>query len=268
VTRRSEMPAEVAKEKAPEALRLMDFSLQGDVTVSITAVTPSGYDLHWQANLTEPAPNTKPGAFDDIVRQKHLFELNLPVDLSIDLRHARPDLSIRNITDLRRRLFVKARALLGAKAVEYGCADESEQTRCPLVKGSEARLASTIASEISPMFACSGRRLGDASVTHLREVRGDPNLEMAIDLNVNNRETDAHAGTMRFQLEAIPDADSFKAADASTEFVRKMLRGTRMTADCTISTSTAMPLAMDFVERVANTNPDVVVTSTVHFERR
>jgi hypothetical protein len=270
VTRRSELPAEVAKEKAPEALRLMDFNLQGDVTVSITEVTASGYDLHWQADLTEPAPNTKPGAFDDIVRQKHLFELNLPVDVSIDLRHARPDLSIRNIADLRRRMFIKARELLGAKAVDYGCADESEQTRCPLVRGSEARLASTIASEISPMFACSSRRLGDASLTHWREVRrgGDNNLEMAIELNVHNRETDVHAGTMRLQLEAILDAESFKAADEATEVVGKMLRGTRVTADCTISTTSAMPFAVDFVERVANTSPDVVVSSTVHFDRR
>src|SRR3954451_5380481 len=55
VTRRSEIPVE-AKEKQPEMMRAMDCSLQGDVTVTITAVTPIGYELHWQANMTEPTP--------------------------------------------------------------------------------------------------------------------------------------------------------------------------------------------------------------------
>jgi hypothetical protein len=274
VERSSKIPADVLQEKAPEILRAMDFSLQGDVTVTISALTASGYELHWQADITEPAPHTKPGASDDIVRQKHLFQLNLPLDVMIDLRNARPEMSIRNLPEVRQQMFVKVRELLGAKAAEYGCADESEHTRCPLMKGGPAQLESTILSEISPLFACSGRRLVDADLTHWREVRhaADNSIEMAIALNVHDRQADTRARTLRLQLEAIPDEDSYKTTDATsketTELIRKVLRGTRTTADCTISTTSAMPLDVNFVERVANTNPDVVVDNTVHIQRR
>lgn len=272
VTRRSEIPAE-AREKQPELMRAMDFRLEGDVTVSITAVTPSGYELHWQANMTEPTPRTKPGAPDDIVRQKHLFELNLPLDVMVDLRPARPEATIRNITEVRRQMFAKVRELLGPKAVAYGCADESEQTRCPLIKGGEKQLESTIVSEISPLFACSSSRLTDASLLHWREVRHATasSLQLAMDLYVHDRKTDNQAGTMKLQLEAIPDANSLKTTDAATEnteIIRNVLRGMRTTADCVVSTTSAMPLDIDYVERVANTSPDVVVSNTVHLKRR
>jgi hypothetical protein len=128
-------------------------------------------------------------------------------------------------------------------------------------------------SEISPLFACSSRRLRDASLLHWREVRHATasNVELAVDLNVHDRKTDSQAGTMKLQWEAIPDAKSLKTTDAATqntEIIRNALRGMRTTADCTVSTTSAMPLDVDYVERIANTSPDVVVSSTVHLQRR
>jgi hypothetical protein len=268
--RRTELSADAAKRPPQEVLRSMNFALKGEVDVTVTALTASGYDLHWQAAFTEPEPGTKPGAPDDIARQMHLFRLNQPVDLSIDLRHARPEATILNATTLRQQSFVKARELFGARAAELGCNDESEQTRCPLIHGSETRVASTIASQVAPLFACSGRRLTDPSLTEWREVRRaeDVNIELAVRLAVHHREIDAQAKTMQLQLETIPDAESYKGTDEAAEIVRKVLQGTRMDVDCTISTVSAIPLALEYIQRSTTSKPEATITETVKFERR
>ena len=272
VKRRGDIPPQAAKDRPAAFLRAMNSTYAGDVDVMLAAVTDTGYDVHWQAALTEHDPNTPPGTMEDTIRRMHLFELNLPIDASIDLTHVRPEITIRNAAQLRVAKFAEARELLGARASELGCDDESTQTRCPLVRGTEARLASTLSSQIATMFGCSTHRMADPALTHWREVRraADIDLELAVRLDFSDRVIDPRRKTMRLHYDIAPEPESLRAAadGEAREIVRETMRYTRYSADCDVSTVSAMPYTLEFSERFEKPDDGTKIGSVVRFERR